>query len=368
MRLVVLTEQLRRSAPGGIGTYTRGLLQGIGELEEEDRPEVELVASRPPGGRRRADPLGEFGHPVRASSLPGALLTRAWDHGLVRAPRDADVVQAVSLSTLEPGRAALVVTVHDLLWHALPGAYPPRGRRWHESALRRALARADRFVVPSEAVAAELSEQGARREDISVIPMGSDHLPPPDDASAAERLERLGVAGPFLLSVGTREPRKNLARLLAAYAALRDRLPERWPLVLVGPEGWGDRLAPQRGVVLTGTVPAAELAALYSRSRLLVYVPLVEGFGLPPVEAMALGAPVVASPLPSTGDAAFEVDPNDADSIAEGVLRVAADDELRADLVRRGSERASELTWRSIAGRHLAVWRAAREAEEAARG
>jgi glycosyltransferase involved in cell wall biosynthesis len=368
LTLLVVAEQLRRSAPGGIGTYTAGLLKGITELEPGDRPEVELLASRPPRGRRGEDPLAELGRPVRSSALPGALLTRAWDRGLVRAPRGADVIQAVSLSTLEPRRAALVVTVHDLLWRTVPDAYPPRGRRWHESALRRALARADRFVVPSEAVAVALAAEGAPRELVTVIPMGADHLPPPDHAAASERLVRLGVEGPFLLSVGTREPRKNQARLIQAYARVRNRLPDSWPLVLVGPEGWGDRLVPEPGVLLAGPVPAAELSALYSRARLLAYVPLLEGFGLPPVEAMTLGAPVVASPLPSTGDAAFEVDPNDVESIAAGILRVGVDDEVRADLVRRGRAHTTELTWSSIARRHVAVWRAARDDEESRRG
>ena len=367
IRLVVLAEQLRRTAPGGIGTYTRGLLQGIAEVEEAERPEVELLASRPPGGRRR-DPLAELGYPIRRSSLPGPVLTRAWDHGLLGAPRDAEVVHAVSLSTLEPRRAALVVMVHDLLWRTVPEAYPARGRRWHEEALRRALARADRFVVPTEAVGDELCAEGARREAVAVIPMGSDHLPPPDDAAASRRLARLGVGEPFLLSVGTREPRKNQTRLLEAYGRTRDRLPARWPLVLVGPEGWGGSLPTQAGVVETGSVPAAELAALYRRARLLVYVPLVEGFGLPPIEAMALGTPVVASPLPSTGGAAFEVDPHDTESIAQGILRVAVDDAVREDLVRHGMDHTSALTWSSIARRHLAVWRAARESEETARG
>jgi glycosyltransferase involved in cell wall biosynthesis len=368
MRILVVAEQLRRSAPGGIGTYTRGLLKGLSELPAGDRPEVELLASRPPGGRRAQDPLAEFGHAVRASRLPGPLFTRALDHGLVRAPRDAEIVHAVSVATLEPRQAPLVVTIHDLLWRTIPDAYPARGRRWHESALRRALARADRFVVPTEALSAELRAVGVGPDSLTVIPMGVDHLPPADEDAASARLARLGVTGPFVLSVGTREPRKNQARLLDAYARVRDRLPERWPLVLVGPEGWGDPLAPQAGVVSTGAVPGAELAALYARARLVAYVPLVEGFGLPPVEAMWFGTPVVASPVPSTGDAAFEVDPRDTDSIAEGMLRVATDEELRERLVARGKEHTSQLTWSNLARRHLAVWRAARGSEEPARG
>jgi glycosyltransferase involved in cell wall biosynthesis len=109
-------------------------------------------------------------------------------------------------------------------------------------------------------------------------------------------------------------------------------------------------------VVLTGAISPPQLSALYATTRLLAYVPLVEGFGLPPVEAMAFGAPVVASPLPSTAGAAFEVDPRDIDSIAHGLLVVATDEGERARLVLAGSERAGELTWSSAARRHLAVW------------
>jgi glycosyltransferase involved in cell wall biosynthesis len=108
--------------------------------------------------------------------------------------------------------------------------------------------------------------------------------------------------------------------------------------------------------VLAGSVSAEELAGLYASARLLAYVPLIEGFGLPPVEAMSVGTPVVASPLPSTAGAALEVDPRDTESIAAGLLRVATDDPLRNDLVTRGTERAAGLTWASIARRHRDVW------------
>ncbi len=172
----------------------------------------------------------------------------------------------------------------------------------------------------------DLQQAGAPGDAITVIPMGSDHLPPPDLEAASTLLSRLGVHGPFLLSVGTLEPRKNQARLIAAYERVRGLLPEPWPLVMVGPSGWGKQVRPEAGVVLAGLVSPAELSALYAMTRLLAYVPLIEGFGIPPVEAMAFGAPVVASPLPSTAGAAFEVDPHDVESIAEGLLRVATDD------------------------------------------
>ena len=160
--------------------------------------------------------------------------------------------------------------------------------------------------------------------------------------------------------MGTLEPRKNLARLITAYEQVRGSLPEPWPLVLVGPSGWGERIEPQPGVVMTGLVRPTELSALYATARLLAYVPLLEGFGLPPVEAMAFGAPVVASPLPSTAGAAYEVDPRSVDSIAGGLLRVAVDEVERERLRTAGSKRSGELAWSSIARRHLEVWDEAR--------
>jgi glycosyltransferase involved in cell wall biosynthesis len=355
--VLVVADQLRRAASGGIGTYARGLLAGIVRLGDPGAPRIELLASRAPGGRGTSDPLAAFGFPVRASRLPGPALTRAWDRRLLRAPSGFDVVHAVSLAFPEPRDAALVATVHDLLWRRLPKAYPERGRRWHEASLRRALDRADHFVVPSQPVADDLCEAGARGDAVVVIPLGSDHLPPPDRTATDAMLGRLGVDGPFLLSVGTVEPRKNQARLVEAYASVRDRLPDRWPLVVVGPAGWGDRIPQPPGVVLTGAIPAGVLSALYERCRLLAYVPLIEGFGLPPVEAMAFGAPVVASKLPSTGGAAFEVDPEDTESIAEGLVLVATDESVRAGLVDRGKARSRELRWSEIARRHLALWR-----------
>jgi glycosyltransferase involved in cell wall biosynthesis len=360
-RLLMMVEQLRRTASGGIGTYVRGLLQGLDALAADERPELELVASRHAGGRDAPDPLLALGHPVRSSLLPGPILTRAWDRGVLRAPSGFDVIHATSLSTLEPGRAAMVATVHDLLWRRVLAAYPARGRAWHEKALRRALRRADRFIVPADVVADDLREAGASGDVITVVPMGCDHLPPPDFEAAAAHLSRMGVDGPFLLSVGTLEPRKNQARLVEAYGRIRRSLPEPWPLVMVGPSGWGERVMPATGVILAGLVPPPELSALYAKARLLAYVPIIEGFGLPPVEGMRFGTPVVASALLSTAGAAFEVDPLDTDSIAEGLLRVATDDDERNRLQSLGFDRSAALTWSVIARRHVTVWNEARE-------
>ncbi len=361
MRTLVIAQQLRRTAPGGIGTYIRGLLQGLDALAAAEKPELELLASRSTGDRSGPDPLSLLGHPIRCSRLPGPVLTRAWDYGIIRAPSGFDVVHSTSLATLEPRASAMVVTVHDLLWRRVPDAYPARGRAWHEAALRRALRRADGFVVPAEAVADDLRGAGAPVEAITVIPMGSDHLPSPDFEAATAHLSQLGIDGPFLLSVGTVEPRKNLARLIEAYGRIRRSLPEPWPLLLVGPTGWGEQVEPASGVTLAGLVSPSELSALYAMARLLAYVPIVEGFGFPPVEAMVFGTPVVASRLPSTAAAAIEVDPLDTDSIADGLLLVATDDDVRTRLRSLGLDRSAELSWTAIARRHVSVWKQARE-------
>jgi glycosyltransferase involved in cell wall biosynthesis len=337
VRVLIAAEQLRRPVPGGIGTYTRGLLQGLRSLPEV---EVTLYASRGPALE---------GLPTIASRLPSRLLTRAWDTGLVAAPDGFDVVHAVSLAA--PPAAPLSVMVHDVAWREAPDAFPRRGRRWHEAALKRALRRAKLVVVPSRATAGAL-----RDRRVHVVEEGSDHLPPPDREGAHELRARLGVVGPYLLTVSTLEPRKNLPRLLEAYAKARPRLPEPWPLVVVGPSGWGPSLAPVEGVVAAGFVDEAVKAALLADARCVAYVPLLEGFGLPAVEAMAMGAPVVASDVPSIGKAALVVDPLDVAAIADGRVAASADEARREALVAAGRERAAALTWEACARAHVELW------------
>lgn len=355
---VLLAEQLRRPVPGGIGTYVTELARALARAGAAGEVpfEVRLRASRPPTG---PDPLAALGLPLDTAALPGVLLVRAWAAGAGAGVRAA-VVQATSLAA-PGGRDPLVVTVHDLAWRRFPDAFPARGRAWHEAALRRAARRAAAFVVPSAPVAADLVASGAGivAGRVHVVEHGADHLPPADDAAATALLARLGVAGPFLLAVGTLEPRKNLRRLLDAYRAVRGRLPEPWPLVVAGPAGWGPELRHlPAGVLLAGRVGGGELAGLYRRARLLAYVPLSEGFGLPVVEAQQAGLPVVSSDVPAAGGATWLVDPFDPEGIAAGLLAVAADDGLRRRLTAAGAARAGGLTWATSAARHVALWEA----------
>jgi glycosyltransferase involved in cell wall biosynthesis len=365
--VVLVAEQLRRAAPGGIGTYVTGLARGLAQLAPPERPRLELLASRRP--RRHRDPLAALALPARCSPLPSRALVAAWSLGLLgaRPPGGSPapwVLQATSLAFPTPRAGGrLVVTVHDLLWREVPEAFPPRGRRWHEAALRRAARLAAAFVVPSEETRQRLLRAGlgVAAARVAVIPYGADHLPPPDEAATSALLERVGVRGDFLLAVGTLEPRKNLRRLVLAHELAGRRLGGDLALLVVGPRGWGPDAASHEAragsVRFAGPVAAAVLAGLYRRARALAYVPLAEGYGLPPLEALALGTPVVASPVPSVAGVAFEVDPLDVEAIAEALVRVVADEELRRLLVERGRAHAGSRRWVETARAHVAWWR-----------
>jgi glycosyltransferase involved in cell wall biosynthesis len=366
--VVMAVEQLRRRVPGGIGAYAAGLLSGLAAAGEDGpAADVTLLASRAP---RHGDPLRRFGRPLLTSHLPGPLLTRAWDRRLVRAPEGFGIVHSVSLAAPMLRRSSpsrLVVTVHDLAWRRHPDATTSRGRRWHELALRHARDSGAALVVPSRFVSDDLTTDGVDPDRVTVVPGGSDHLAEPDAAGTDALLGRLGVSGEFLLTVGTQEPRKNVDRLVRAYTRVRPALPRPWPLVIVGPAGWGPeppRATPSPGVVLAGPVPDAVLTELYRRARAFAYVPLTEGYGLPPLEAMRMGTPsVVAHEVPSVYDVGASgppparlVDPFDVDDIATGLADVLTDAAVRADLAARGTDYARSRTWRAAARQHVALW------------
>jgi glycosyltransferase involved in cell wall biosynthesis len=357
----IVVEQLRRPVPGGIGTYCRGLLQGLRALGD-DRPAVRLRASRPPG---RPDPLCEEGFGVSSISLPGPVLTRLWDRGLPVgfAPKTAPSVVHATSFAFPPVSAGLVAMVHDLGWRRFPEAYPRRGLAWHEHALGALSKRAALLLVPSELTASELCGAGLGLDEtiVRVVPEGLDHLEPPDEKKASLFLASLGLLAdePFILTVGTLEPRKNLARLIVAYQLARRRLPEPWPLVVVGPRGWGSvDIASSEGVVAAGPAAGPVLSGLFKMARCVAYVPLLEGFGLPAGEALASGTPVVASHgLPSAAGACLEVDPTDPEEIAAALVLASSDEAARQDLRARGLELARTLTWEAAARQHVAAWR-----------
>jgi len=261
-----------------------------------------------------------------------------------------------------------VCTFHDLIPLDNPEWFSPRFSAWYGWLMPRLARKVAHIIAVSEFTRNRIVELcGVRPGKVTVVPNGIDRrfsLRPVEEVIAAR--EDLGIpAGQYLLFVGSLEPRKNLSRLLQAWERALRHLPDDTWLVVAGAKGRSQVFSqvplqqlPAR-VHLTGYVRDESLPALYSGALALVYPSLYEGFGLPPLEAMACGTPVITSRTTSlpevTGDAAILVDPLDVDQIASAIARIAADSGLRIDLSRRGMARAANYSWDAAASATLKV-------------
>lgn len=264
-----------------------------------------------------------------------------------------------------------VVTVHDLAFLRFPERFRPAKRRYLTALTRASVRRAAHVLTVSEFTRREVIDLlDVPAEKVTATPNGRDEqmgpLPP---AVVAQFRARQALPEAFLLFVGTLEPRKNLTTLLRAYAERREQI--GMPLVVAGGKGWLyepifallDELALRPHVHFAGFVPRDELALWYNAATALVYPSLYEGFGLPPLEALQCGTPVVTSNVSSlpevVGDAALTVEPLDAAALGSALVRVAQDADLRADLRARGPRRAQHFSWDRTAAGTLAALRAA---------
>ena len=307
---------------------------------------------------------------VRAPSRPLRLL---WEQTVLpwrlRQLR-IDVLHSPHHTTpLAPCGYRRVVTFHDLTFFLLPERYPTTRRLYFQTMTRLSARVAAAVIVPSEAVKGDVMRiLGLPRERVFVIPEAAGPAFHPQDAVAIEAVRRrYGLEGPFLLSVGSLEPGKNRERLLQAFARLRARGLTH-TLVVAGQRAWryeGEApLAQQLGLAdsvrFLGHVPQADLPALYSAAEVFVFPSLYEGFGLPALEALACGTPVVSSnvsALPEVvGDAALQVPPLDVEALTDAMERLLRDDGLRSDLRERGLARAAQFSWEKAARQTVEVY------------
>jgi len=356
----------------GVSNYSRELLRALGDLvlrsarhdhvtayvhaRQPDLDGIEQVVFTLPLERPAARITWE------QSALPAHLLSSRADlvHGLVN---------VLPLAAPCPG----VVTVHDLSFVRTPQKLPPLKRAYHTALSRASVARAARVIAVSRQTAADLETfWGVPAARISVVHNGvaSRFAPQPPAVVAALR-ERNNLPARYVLYLGTLEPRKNLERLLRGYA--------RWveegsddaadvALVLAGAKGWYYdeifrtvmALGLAERVIFPGFVAAAELPAWYAGATAFVYPSLFEGFGLPVLEAMACGVPVICSRVPSllevAGDAAIAVAADDETGFAAALRLVVAQPRLRAELRARGLAQAARFSWRRCAEQTLAVY------------
>lgn len=347
--VAISVDQLWRPQPGGIATYVRGLLRGLNDLDGSWR----AVALAPRGGGDQG-----LSVPVHHGPLGVKALTRVWSTWALGVAPGVDVVHATSLAGPFRGAPRNSVALHDLLWRDEPQASTPAGIRFHERRFRHVLERDDlQLIVTSPPLMERLRADGVDARRIHPVRMGvDDGVEAASTPLVAELLARHGVEGSYFLYAGTREPRKNLDRLVRAHAVARSLDHALGPLVFVGPQGWGD--AALGDTIVIGSQPRALLKGLVRDASVFAYVPLREGWGLPAVEALSLGTRVVVSSTTPSVEGlgtVVLVDPHSEESIATGLLQALHEpDDAAAKQGRRDSVGA--LTWRACAEAHVAAW------------
>ena len=264
-----------------------------------------------------------------------------------------------------------IVTVFDLSFHLYRETHPIDRIRHMEKYFYPRLNLASHFITISEASRQEMVKHlGLPLNKITVTYLGlDDYFKPVTGDALTSALSHYGLqAGSYILYVGTLEPRKNITTVLQAYALLPKRIQSNYPLVLAGGKGWLmekledeiRRLDIASTTVLTGYVPSQHLPALYSGATVFVYPSLYEGFGLPPLEAMACGTPVITSNVSSlpevVGNAGILVNPHDVKRIKEEIERVIEDSSHRTMLSKLGLERSRRFTWEDCAGQTMDVY------------
>ncbi|MDW8298031.1 MAG: glycosyltransferase family 1 protein [Anaerolineae bacterium] len=357
---------------GGIGRYARELITALAACDSAH--DYRLFVAGAARDKLPPVPAANFRYcPTRLAPLT---LARLWHKARLPLPIELFVgkVQLFHATdfVLPPTlpRTRTLLTVHDLSFARLPELAAPRLRAYLESVVPRSARRADHILADSAATKADIvALYNIPEAKITVLYSGvSDAFQPTCDAAAQSAVRAKYQLGnsPYVLSVGTVQPRKNYERLIQAFAAL----PLRWSdlkLVIVGGRGWLDapiyaqaRALGER-VLFTGFADEADLPALYSGALCLAFPSLYEGFGLPVLEGMACGVPVLTSNVSSlpevAGDAALMVDPYSVEAIREGLLTLLEEDTAtRAERIARGFAQAKRFTWQAAAQHLKAIY------------
>jgi glycosyltransferase involved in cell wall biosynthesis len=370
----------------GLHQHVLGLLRGLAALRP--RPEVvPYVCESDPAIRRAAEAVlaeNGFDLPVRAFRRPRGrpYRLRAWAAAVRSGLRRLDAFLSITCPWYPPSpRRVNAYLIPDLTVLRAAEHHTPANRQHWAEVFAIAKEHGDVVFTYSEHTRQEaIAELGLRPDAVVAAPLAAaDQYRPLPEEQVREKLRPLGLEpGGYVLTVGTLEPRKNHVTLFRGYAAYLGRVDaRRLPLVVAGPTGWmSDHILSVPGplgiaelVRFVGRVP--DLAALYNRAAAFVYPSLYEGFGLPPLEAMACGTPTIAADATSlpevVADAGLLVRPDSPTDIADALHRVLTDSALRADLSVRGLKRAAAFSWERTAADYLAALRAAGNRKRAAR-
>src|SRR5215510_7215167 len=360
---------------GGNETYISNLIKSLAEIDGENLYTIYLADAGAAAQWRESFTTRYKNFSIRLLPPPTPLVRVPvyLTYELFRRPVDVLHVQYTAPPFC---RIPVVVMIHDLAFERMPETFTRRGSFQLKLTVRWTAKKAVKVATVSEYSRQDLLDiYKLPPEKVVVTYNGveSSFTPQPLVPNEAEEVRRrFGVSRDFLLAVGSLQPRKNLVRLIRAYARLRSERQDFSPqLVIVGRKLWlaheiFDEVIRQcwaDDVILTGYVADEDLPALYRAARAFVYPSLFEGFGLPPLEAMACGTLVVTSDVSSlpeiTGDAALLIDPNDERALANALIEVVNNDRLRAELREKGIAQAKKFTWRDAAEKTLRLYQEA---------
>lgn len=354
---------------GGQSVFLENILR---EMERLDQENVYYLYSNRDFPLRFSNPRWQKRVASRLGRVPGTVWLQA-DARSMAMKDGIDVFwgPGQSLPLGLPRSVGKVLTVHDFVWRLYPRTMPLYTYAIHRLFHERWIREADRLIAISGSTARDLEGLlGVGRSRIDVVYHGVRAEYRPGDAAAAAKYVagKYQVAEKYICTVGTIQPRKNLLTLLRAMKILPERQRLRYQLVVVGAKGWKESAIwttvkklelTEQDVRFLGFVPDEDMPSLYRGAEVFVFPSMYEGFGLPLVEAMACGVPVVASDAPPApelvGDAALLVPPLEPEAFAAAIARLAADDKLRATLVAKGLERARAFRWDTAAEGTLRV-------------
>jgi glycosyltransferase involved in cell wall biosynthesis len=360
---------------GGNETYISNLIKSLAEIDGDNLYTIYLADAGAAAQWRECftNRYKNFSLRLLPPPTPLVRVPVYLSYELFRRPVDVLHVQYTAPPFC---RVPVVVTIHDLAFERMPETFTRRGSFQLKLTVRRTAKKAAKIATVSEYSRRDLLDiYKLPPEKVVVTYNGveSSFTPRPSVPNEAEEVRRrFGVSRDFLLAVGSLQPRKNMVRLIRAYARLRsEREDFKAQLVIVGRKLWlaskiFDEVKRQRwadDVILTGYVADEDLPRLYRAARAFVYPSLFEGFGLPPLEAMACGTPVVTSDVSSlpevTGAAALLIDPTDERALANALIEIVNNESLRAELREKGVAQAKKFTWRDAAEKTLRLYQEA---------
>ena len=349
------------SSATGVGVYLQNLISALSEVDQQN--EYYLFSS---SWKERYPPVSHaVNFKICDKHWPVRILNFTWNH-LSLPPIEyflktsIQVVHSPTPLVIPTRKARTITTVHDLYFFKNPDQTVREMRSDYPKMLKKNCLKSDAIIAVSDYTKKQLIELvGVPSSRIYTIRHGMDsfYLERASTAEKSEALQRLGISLPFLLFVGTQEPRKNLSVLLEAFENLREDV----SLVIAGPPGWGiQQMEIPKKAILTGYLPRNDLRALYQQASAIVFPSLEEGFGLPLIEGMASETPVIASQIPAFQEVANQsciyFDPTSPEELAEKIRSVLHDQLLRETLIAKGKERVKKFSWKETAQKTLDLY------------